>query len=71
MITILTPQHVYDASMDSVTLINAGNVSGLSADEWASTVARNKSHLATQVAKGSAYFGVLDLSPFVAAIAKE
>jgi hypothetical protein len=63
-----TPQDTYDAAMDSVNLINAGNVSDMPADEWADTVARNKEHLAIQVEKGADYFGTLDLTPFTAAI---
>jgi hypothetical protein len=65
-----TPQDTYDAAMDSVNLINAGNVSNMPEDEWADTVARNKEHLAIQVEKGADYFGTLDLTPFTAAIAK-
>jgi hypothetical protein len=63
-----TPQDTYDAAMDSVNLINAGNVSDMPADEWADTVARNKEHLAIQVEKGADYFGTLDLTPFTTAI---
>lgn len=66
-----TPQQTYDSAMDSVDLINAGNLLGMSADVWADTVARNKAHLEIQVARGSEYFGALDLTPFIAAIAKE
>jgi hypothetical protein len=65
-----TPQDTYDAAMDSVNLINAGNVSNMPEDEWADTVARNKEHLAIQVEKGADYFGTLDLTPFTTAIAK-
>jgi hypothetical protein len=63
-----TPQDTYNAAMDSVNLINAGNVSNMPADEWADTVARNKEHLAIQVEKGADYFGTLDLTPFTTAI---
>jgi len=62
----------YKAALDSVALINAGKPAdwkGTDA-EWTETIARNKAHLEIQVAKGSAYYGSKDLTPFTAAIAK-
>ena len=69
---IQTPQQTYDAAMDSVNLINAGNVSvpPMSDADWADTIKRNVEHLELQVAKGADYFGTLDLTPFTLAIAK-
>ena len=67
-----TPQQTYDAAMDSVNLINAGNVSvpPMSDADWADTIKRNVEHLELQVTKGADYFGDLDLTPFTLAIAK-
>ena len=67
-----TPHQTYDAAMDSVNLINAGNVSvpPMSDADWADTIKRNVEHLELQVAKGADYFGDLDLTPFTDAIAK-
>jgi len=62
----------YKAAMDSVNLINAGKPAdwkGTDA-EWADVITRNKEHLQIQVAKGAAYYGSNDLTPFTAAIAK-
>lgn len=41
----------YSAALDSVNLINAGQTEGMTADEWADTVARNKEHLKIMLAK--------------------
>jgi hypothetical protein len=43
-------QH-YSAAMDSVNLINAGQPEGMTAEDWADTVARNKEHLKIMLAK--------------------
>ena len=43
-------QH-YSACMDSVNLINAGQPEGMTAEDWADTVARNKEHLVIMLAK--------------------
>ena len=62
----------YKAAMDSVNLINAGKPAdwkGTDA-EWADVITRNKEHLQIQIAKGSAYYGSNDLTPFTAAVAK-
>ena len=72
----LTPeqqaQRDYVSAMDSVNLINAGKPAdwkGTDA-EWADVITRNKEHLQIQIAKGSAYYGTNDLTPFTNAVAK-
>ena len=57
-------QH-YSAAMDSVNLINAGQPEGMTAEDWADTVARNKEHLQIMLAKD--YWTTEDLSPLQAA----
>jgi len=67
----LTPeqevQRSYNASMDSVNLLNAGQPEGMSDKDWADTVKRNKEHLEIQIAKGDFYAGY-DLTPFENAV---
>lgn len=41
----------YSACMDSVNLINAGQPEGITAEDWADCVARNKEHLVLMLAK--------------------
>lgn len=41
----------YSAAMDSVNLINAGKPEGMSDEDWADTVARNKEHLNIMLSK--------------------
>jgi hypothetical protein len=43
-------QH-YSAAMDSVNLINAGQPEGMTAEDWADCLARNKEHLVIMLAK--------------------
>jgi hypothetical protein len=43
-------QH-YSAAMDSVNLINAGKPEGMTAEDWADTLKRNKDHLKIMIAK--------------------
>jgi hypothetical protein len=57
----------YSAAMDSVNLINAGQPEGMTAEDWADTVARNKEHLIIMVAKD--FMQDQDLAPLNAAIA--
>jgi hypothetical protein len=57
----------YSAAMDSVNLLNAGQPEGMSDEDWADTVKRNKEHLEIQIAKGDYYAGH-DLKPFENAI---
>jgi len=49
-----TPEEIqrhFNAAMDSVNLINAGQPEGMTAEDWADTVARNKEHLKIMLAK--------------------
>ena len=43
-------QH-YSAAMDSVNLINGGKPEGMTVDEWADCLSRNKEHLKIMLAK--------------------
>jgi hypothetical protein len=66
----ITPEEIarhYSAAMDSVNLINAGKPEGMSAEEWADTVSRNKEHLKIMVAKE--FMQGQDLAPLNSAIA--
>ena len=53
-------QH-YSAAMDSVNLINAGQPEGMTDEDWADTVARNKAHLKIMLAKD--FWTTEDLTP--------
>lgn len=57
----------YSAAMDSVNLINAGKPEGMSDEDWADTVSRNKEHLRIMLAKD--FMQDQDLAPLNAAIA--
>jgi hypothetical protein len=60
----ITPEQIqkhYDACLDSVNLINAGQPEGMEDAEWADTVARNKEHLRLMIAK--TYWTDQDLTP--------
>lgn len=57
----------YNAAMDSVNLLNAGQPEGMDDQEWADCVARNVAHLEIMVAKP--WMSGQDLSPLQAAIA--
>jgi hypothetical protein len=49
-----TPEQIakhYSACLDSVALINAGKPEGMTAEDWADCVARNKEHLVIMLAK--------------------
>jgi len=59
-------QH-YSACMDSVNLINAGQPEGMTSEEWADTVARNKEHLRIMLAKD--FWTTEDLEPLRTAAA--
>jgi hypothetical protein len=51
---LITPEQVqrhYDAAMDSVNLINAGQPVGMTDEDWADTVKRNVDHLEVMLAK--------------------
>jgi hypothetical protein len=50
----ITPEEIarhYSAAMDSVNLINAGKPEGVTTEDWADTLARNKEHLKIMLAK--------------------
>jgi len=52
--TEITPTEIaqhYKAAMDSVNLINAGKPEGMTAEDWADCLARNKEHLKIMLAK--------------------
>lgn len=55
----------YSAAMDSVNLINAGKPEGMTDEDWADTVARNKEHLNIMLAKD--FWTTEDLTPLQAA----
>ena len=57
----------YSAAMDSVNLINAGKPEGMTDEDWADTVARNKEHLSIMLAKD--FWTTEDLAPLQAAAA--
>jgi hypothetical protein len=59
-------QH-YSAAMDSVNLINAGKPEGMTAEEWADCLARNKEHLKIMLAKD--FWTTEDLTPLTTASA--
>lgn len=49
----LTPEQIaqhYKAAMDSVNLLNAGKPEGMSDEDWADCVKRNKDHLEIMLA---------------------
>jgi hypothetical protein len=65
-----TPEEIqrhFNAAMDSVNLINAGQPEGMTAEDWADTVARNKEHLKIMLAKD--FWTTEDLAPLQAASA--
>jgi len=41
----------FSACMDSVALINSGQPEGMTAEDWADTVERNREHLKIMLAK--------------------
>ena len=55
----------YSAAMDSVNLINGGRPEGMSNEDWADTVSRNKEHLKIMLAKD--FWTTEDLAPLQAA----
>ena len=71
--TELTPeqevQRSYDASLDSVVLLQAGQPKDMTDADWADCKQRNIDHLKIQIAKGAEYYGSLDLTPFENAVA--
>jgi hypothetical protein len=68
--TTITPEEIaqhYSACMDSVNLINAGQPEGMTAEDWADTLKRNKDHLILMLAK--TYWTNEDLTPLQTASA--
>jgi hypothetical protein len=64
-----TPEQIarhYSAAMDSVNLINAGQPEGMTAQDWADCLARNKEHLKIMLAKD--FWTTQDLAPLQAAL---
>jgi hypothetical protein len=53
------------AAMDSVNLLNAGKPEGMTDEDWADCVSRNKEHLKIMLAKE--FWTTEDLSPLRAA----
>jgi hypothetical protein len=52
--TTITAEEIarhFSAAMDSVNLINAGQPKGMTAEDWADCLARNKEHLKIMLAK--------------------
>jgi len=65
-----TPEEIqnhYNAAMDSVNLINAGQPEDMSAEDWTDCLQRNKDHLEIMVAKD--FMQGEDLAPLNDAIA--
>jgi hypothetical protein len=65
-----TPEQIakhYSACLDSVALINAGKPEGMTAEDWADCLARNKEHLVLMLAK--TYWTTEDLTAIRAASA--
>ena len=63
-IETLTPEQIakhYSAAMDSVNLINSGQPEGMTAEDWADCLSRNKEHLRIMVAKD--FWTDQDLTP--------
>jgi hypothetical protein len=57
----------YSAAMDSVNLINAGQPEGMTAEDWADCLSRNKEHLVIMLAKD--FWTTENLAPLQAASA--
>ena len=51
----------YSACMDSVNLINVGQPEGMTAEDWADCLVRNKEHLQLMLAKD--FWTTEDLEP--------
>jgi hypothetical protein len=57
----------YSAAMDSVNLINGGQPEGMTSEDWADCVSRNKEHLKLMLEKD--YWTTENLTPLRAASA--
>lgn len=67
----LTPAQIaqnYSAAMDSVNLINGPKPDGMSTEEWADTILRNKQHIGIML--GKPYWTTEDLTPLNDALTK-
>jgi hypothetical protein len=65
-----TPEQIakhYSACLDSVALINAGKPEGMTAEDWADCLSRNREHLVLMLAKD--FWTNQDLTPLQAASA--
>jgi hypothetical protein len=67
--TVEQVEQSYKAAMDSVNLLKAGKPENMSDKDWSDCFARNVEHLQIQIAKGSAFYGSNDLTPFTQAVA--
>jgi hypothetical protein len=68
--TTITAEEIarhFSAAMDSVNLINAGKPEGMTAEDWADCLARNKEHLKIMLAKD--FWTTEDLTPLQSASA--
>lgn len=54
-------QRHWNAAMDSVNLLNAGKPEGMTDEDWADCVSRNKEHLRIMLAKS--FWTTEDLEP--------
>jgi hypothetical protein len=66
--TTITPKEIaqhYSACMDSVNLINGTKPEGMTAEDWADCLERNKAHLKIMLAKD--FWTTENLSPLRAA----
>ena len=61
-------QRSYDAALDSVALLQAGQPKDMTDADWADCKQRNIDHLKIQIAKGAEYYGSHDLTPFEDAV---
>lgn len=70
MIDTPTPEQIakhYSAALDSVALINAGKPEGMTDEDWADCLARNREHLKIMLAKD--FWTTENLAPLQAAAA--
>jgi hypothetical protein len=61
-----TPEQIarhFSACIDSVNLINAGQPEGMTAEDWADCLSRNKEHLVIMLAKN--IFSGYDVQPLI------
>jgi len=65
----ITPEQIaqhYSAALDSVALINAGQPEGMSNEDWADCLQRNRNHLVIMLTKD--FWTTEDLTPLQGAI---